>query len=344
MLFSEDYVINVVVGSEKDTDDGTVSKYVIIIYPDQSSPFKINYAHFLQALNSTRSTIKSHEFDSQDDIPIQVRLSAVISLFRKHGLPRIPTTERCVFVQSQDPVLLDMPWEQIFQTLFNVPVIRVYESNEEHTFSHETSMFIAISHASGGVVQDIRRDITNEIKRIFNLVPTIEENEQPSKIRIENVHLLQHTSNGLFASADLRSYEIIHFIMHGLSNGSLVFEDSSDYKHPSDMTVDQILNILTGSSHKLIFLSTCYSGGLTAVNASLCSRLIVESVTDCAIGYNQKSGGLTAIKVTEDFYRRLYCSQVISTETIIKAFVDTISSVLSDDKYQPVMYIRQNNL
>ena len=341
MLSEKQLVINAALRSDYNNETGNREDHVIISFSDSQEPVVIEQDRFFESIELTKVQISKHDSENHSSEPIASRLKNIIGLIQSHIHTGSLNLAGTLFVESNDCVLLDLPWEQILG-LKNRPVIRKYSSGDVKDLVHCANFLFLMSHACKSQhlpLSNINEGIFNEIENIFSLVPTLKRRESPSKIKVNNVHLLQHTTSSSFSETRFQDYDIMHVAMHGISSGSLVFETPDDYKQGHITETSQLVEELRGRNFKFIFFSTCYSGGLTTKEKSLCSELISEGITDCVVGYNQKSGDRTAVSIANDFYTRLCDSEHISTEVLIRVFSETIEKI-APDKYEPVMYIR----
>lgn len=326
-------------------------KYLKVIV-DGIQPIYIKYEEFNEKYKLT-SAIKSVPYltTSEESISNEVKetteakinspdygdlLTFILSKINNHNKQLIKDNLTVIII-SDLSIILELPWEKVNNSAI---FFRKYKTERTITerFENSNNLVILMSHAHEGIGHDLKQEMDHEIGSIYDALHILRENNQQS-FRINKILLSKHTTKKTISEIDWQSYNFLHLICHGDSNGDLVFEkdDNVYYRDPDIMTKEEFVNILNKQTFRLIFLSLCNSGGGITIKESIAYQLIKNEITNCCIAYRGGIGEKSASNFTSNFYERML--QGNSIQETYKESLLLYKRVNPTMKYLPYIYI-----
>lgn len=279
----------------------------------------INTDSILELLDEFKKEIEHTSGVAQDDDPYisnpAVSLSAtslphiniVESIFRKLKIDISKLSDfNDISVISDTSIFLELPWEEISLDKKIIVIRRMSGRRDLTVNSQSNNLIVLLSHARNSFSDDISKHMNLEVDDIDESVKFLRDETQGS-FRIEKILISKHTSITALDNIDWKSYNMIHMIVHGESNGNLCFEsnDPLEYKEPNRMSHEHFIDKIKNYKFKLFFASSCYSGGGVLNNGSIAFKVIEKNISDYSIGYRNPVGEFTAKKFASYFYRYL---------------------------------------
>jgi hypothetical protein len=239
-------------------------------------------------------------------------------------------------IRSDWGLFLELPWEYLVEK--QIFVIRKFaRENLVTDRREENNLLLLTSHARESTEKDLKRVMDEEIGAIYDALHFLRKSNQTT-FRVEKILLLKHATREALGKIDWESFNLIHFVMHGDQGGRLCLEskDRDRYKTPDPLSVDDLLEILSGKNFTLIFLSLCYSGGEASEGDSLAFRLTRTGVSRYVIGYSNAVGEMSARNFSSIFYELLTTGDDIQTvyKESLKRYYKTKPS-----RYLPLLYV-----
>jgi len=203
--------------------------------------------------------------------------------------------------------IYDLPWESIFKDRdSSIPVVRrkygagsfARELKNENYVFLISQGFDESGHPSyPRIIDDLQQEALTAYKNIFE---DITGSTKPQLLTV-----LRYLSRDSLKSIDLKSYSIIHLMLHGREDGYLGFEDASDHRKIEWIPPEAFVELLKPHRYELVFLSCCYSGYGDRDRQSLAQMLINEGVAKTVVAFNGSMGSnVTLPGFVEKFYGR----------------------------------------
>ncbi len=223
--------------------------------------------------------------DSQVDLTIEIDNEKVL----------------CVF--SDDSLLLELPWEQLFIEM--IVVVR-----EVAVITHERQLVtdnitVYLSQADQGLGTEIASILKEEINLIYKALRYFVDDGKT----FEEVHLIKHTNERTFRSYNFGVSGYHHFVMHGDNKGQLWFEldDMFNYKQPRFISKAEFISFLPEDvTFQLFFFNSCYTGGGLAEGlSSLAFDLVSKGYSNHVLAYTYGADNKFAKDFAETYYNFL---------------------------------------
>ncbi len=339
-----------IVNNEVKTPELSVGSHLEIIVNGMQKDYieyseVINKRRSLSEIKSTQgfSSIVDLEIDSKHSLETEVDIPNYTD-FVRYILSKIktkcpePSDQFDLFIISDLNEILEAPWEKVFLSAI---VFRKYISNGDITLNSDDpcNLVILMSHAHEGIAHSLAEVMNQEIDSIYCTIQTLRINRSQS-LRINKILLSKHTTKKALQEIDWKSYNFLHMICHGDSNGDLVLEDerADRYIYPDIMEKETFTNLFDKKAFQLVFLSFCNSAGGTTIDESVAFKLIKKGVTNYCISYFEGVGEIRASNFTSIFYKYMLRGTTIQ-ETYKKTLLK-YKEMNPDTVYSPYIFLR----
>ncbi len=243
------------------------------------------------------------------------------------------STKNELIIKTDIWEILELPWEELIKN--DLFVIRKSSNENPEIELKENSLLILISHSYKGFGKNIKEYMDKEVKSVHGIFNYFVE-ETLTSFKVNNIHLVKHSTTDLIKKIDWNRFNCMHIIMHGDDEGNLLLEDAHDWKQPVKYSAEDLLVLLGEHSMDLVFLSSCYSGGGLSTKESLASKLIRSNKCKNVIAYSGGVGEIYATSFADKFYKNL-----VSLNSNVKdAYKQAIESCYNENKrdYVPFLY------
>lgn len=242
-----------------------------------------------------------------------------------------------LYVKSGEALFLELPWEEVSDDFGGIVIREIISEIKDKEVDISKNLLLVTSYAYEGISSTLEKELSEEMSKIMDCC--IETNE--IRHRINTITWLRHATCELIKGLDFTKYNFIHFAMHGYEKGGIYLSknDTNLYKQPVIFTIDDLLKHVINCRFKLIFFSTCYSGGgLIDDIISPAIKVVQKGISDFAIGYFGGAGNTSSREFANEFYKKLLSISDIE-EVYLKSMKEYKSKMQKGRKsYIPYLY------